>query len=64
MFSSGVKGMVQDLKRDRIGCILFGDGDEIAEGSIVRRTGRTAGIPVGDAFLGRVVDALGSPHRR
>ena len=61
VFSSGVKGMVQDLKRDRIGCILFGDGDEIAEGSIVRRTGRTAGIPVGDAFLGRVVDALGSP---
>ena len=61
VFSSGVKGMVQDLRRDRIGCILFGDGDEIAEGSIVRRSGRTAGIPVGDAFLGRVVDALGSP---
>ena len=60
-FSNGVKGMVQDLTPDRIGCILFGDSEEISEGSIVRRTGRTAGIPVGDAFLGRVVDALGSP---
>ena len=61
LFSNGVKGMVQDLKRDEIGCILFGDGDEISEGSIVRRTGKTAGIPVGDAFLGRVVNALGEP---
>ena len=60
-FSSGVKGMVQDLRQDQIGCILFGNGEEISEGSIVRRTGKTAGIPVGDAFLGRVVDALGSP---
>ena len=42
LFSNGVKGMVQDLKRDEIGCILFGDGDEISEGSIVRRTGKTA----------------------
>lgn len=61
LFSSGVKGMVQDLRRDEIGCILFGDCEEISEGSLVRRTGRTAGVPVGDAFLGRVVDALGSP---
>ena len=61
LFSGGVKGMVQDLKRDEIGCILFGDGDEISEGSIVRRTGKTAGIPVGDAFLGRVINALGEP---
>ena len=61
LFSNGVKGMVQDLKRDEIGCILFGDGDEISEGSIVRRTGKTAGIPVGDAFLGRVINALGEP---
>ncbi len=61
LFSSGVRGMVQDLRRDRIGCVLFGDSALITEGSIVRRTGRTAGIPVGDGFLGRVVDALGSP---
>ena len=61
LFASGVRGMVQDLKRDEIGVVLFGDSASISEGSIVRRTGRTAGIPVGDAFLGRVVDALGSP---
>ena len=60
-FSNGVKGMVQDLTPEKIGCILFGDSEEIGEGSIVRRTGKTAGIPVGDAFLGRVVDALGTP---
>ena len=60
-FSSGIKGMVQDLKRDSIGCILFGDTSEIREGSLVKRTGKTAGMPVGEGFLGRVVDALGSP---
>ena len=61
LFSSGVKGMVQDLRRDEIGCVLFGDDAEITEGSLVRRSGKTAGIPVGDGFLGRVVDALGTP---
>ena len=60
-FSSGVKGMVQDLRPGRVGCILFGGSDAIESGSIVRRTGKTAGIPVSDAFLGRVVDALGAP---
>ena len=60
-FRSGIKGMVQDLKRDRIGCILFGDTSQISEGSVVRRTRRTAGMPVGEGFLGRVVDALGQP---
>ena len=60
-FSSGVKGMVQDLKRDRVGCILFGSEEEIREGSSVQRTGKTAGIPVGEGFLGRVVNALGEP---
>lgn len=61
LFSSGIRGMVLDLKRDQVGCILFDDDREIAEGSTVKRTGKTAGIPVGDAFLGRVVDALGNP---
>ncbi len=61
IFASGVKGMVQDLKRGEVGCVLFGSDEEITEGSIVRRTGKTAGIPVGDEFLGRVVDALGTP---
>ena len=60
-FASGFKGMVQDLRPDRVGCVLFGDSESIEEGSIVRRTGKTAGIPVGGGFLGRVVDALGTP---
>lgn len=61
LFPSGIKGMVQDLKPGEIGSILFGDAEEVSEGSIVRRSGRMAGIPVGEAFLGRVVDALGNP---
>lgn len=61
IFSSGVKGMVQDLRPDEIGCILFGSDEGICEGSIVRRTGSTAGIPVGEGYIGRVVNALGVP---
>ena len=61
IFSSGVRGMVQDLKPNRIGCILFGDEQLIEQGDPVRRTGRMAGIPVGAGFIGRVIDALGSP---
>lgn len=53
--------MVQDVRRDEIGVILFGRDTEIKEGSRVVRTGKMAGIPVGDAFLGRIVDALGAP---
>lgn len=60
-FSNGIKGMVQDLKKDSIGCVLFGNSEDIMEGSLVRRTGKTAGMPVGEEFLGRVVDALGNP---
>ncbi len=61
IFESGVRGMVQDLKKNEIGVILFGDDTEIVCGSKVRRTKKTAGIPVGDKFLGRVVDPLGTP---
>ena len=61
VFSSGVKGMIQDLRPDGLSCILFGDGEEICAGSMVRRTLKTAGMPVGEAYLGRVVDALGVP---
>ena len=61
LFSSGIRGMVQDLRDDEIGCILFGGDEEIYEGSLVKRTGKTAGIPVGDEFVGRVVNALGVP---
>ncbi len=61
VFASGVKGMVQDLRRGELSCIIFGDSEEISAGSMVRRTLKAAGMPVGDAFLGRVVDALGVP---
>ena len=61
LFTSGVRGMVQDLRDGEIGCILFGSDEEISEGSTVKRTGKTAGVPVGDEFIGRVVNALGVP---
>ena len=61
IFDCGVKGMVQDVRKDEIGCILFGRDTEIKEGSRVARTGKRAGIPVGDGFLGRIIDALGAP---
>lgn len=61
IFTGGVRGMVQELKRREAGCILFGDDSGICEGSPVKRTGKTAGVPVGEGFIGRVVDALGNP---
>ena len=61
IFENGLKGMVQDIRKDEIGCILFGKETEICEGTKAVRTGRMAGIPVGEGFMGRVVDALGAP---
>ncbi len=61
IFENGVKGMVQDVRKNEIGCILFGRVEEVSEGSAVYRTGKTAGIGVSDAMIGRVVDALGAP---
>ena len=61
VFDCGIKGMILDLKETEIGCIIFGDESEIVEGSMVRRTKKVAGIPVGEDFLGRVIDALGNP---
>ena len=61
VFDSGVKGMVQDVRRDEIGVILFGRDTDIKEGTRVIRTGKMAGIPVGEAFEGRIIDALGAP---
>ncbi|MCR5847555.1 MAG: F0F1 ATP synthase subunit alpha [Lachnospiraceae bacterium] len=61
LFSGGIRGMVLDLREDEIGCILFDDTDEVSEGSRVKRTGRSAGVPVGNAFLGRVINPLGLP---
>ena len=61
LFTGGIRGMVQDLRRGEVSCVIFGDAEEISAGSIVRRTKKTAGMPVGEEFLGRVVDALGVP---
>ena len=61
IFDCGVKGMGQDVRRDEIGVILFGRDTEIHEGSRVVRTGKMAGIPVGEKYLGRIIDALGAP---
>lgn len=61
IFESGIKGMVQDIRFDEIGCILFGSENDLKEGSRVIRTGKIAGVFVGENFLGRVVDALGAP---
>ena len=59
IFENGVKGMVQDIRKNEIGCILFGKDTGITEGTKVTRTKKKAGVPVGAAFLGRVVNALG-----
>ena len=62
MFDCGIKGMVQDIRADGInGIIIFGDDTEIHEGSRVVRTRRTAGIPIGNKILGRIIDPLGKP---
>ena len=61
VFDTGLKGMVQDIRKDEVGCILFGSDAQIREGTKVSRSGKRAGIPVGDQFIGRVVNALGAP---
>ena len=60
-FDTGVRGMVMDLSRDTVGCVLLGAETGLREGSTVRRTGQPADVPVGEGMLGRVVDALGRP---
>ena len=60
-FPGGVRGLALNLDEREIGVVLLGDGTEIEEGSEVRRTGEVLAVPVGDGFLGRVVDALGNP---
>lgn len=60
-FGCGERGMVLDIQQNRIGCVIFGDFAHIESGTPVRRVGRIASVPVGNALLGRVVDALGNP---
>lgn len=61
LFDNGIKGMVLDIKQNQISCIIFGRDTQIKEGTKVTRTKRRAGVPAGEAFLGRIVDALGAP---
>jgi len=60
-FSEGVIGMVLNLEEDNIGAVVFGEDYKIKEGDLVKRTSRIAQVPVGEALVGRVVDALGNP---
>lgn len=61
IFENGIKGLVQEIQRDQVGCIIFGRDHEIKEGTKVSRTKKRAGMPVGEEFIGRVIDALGAP---
>ena len=61
VFENGLKGMVQDIRTNSMGCILFGKDTGIKEGTEVTRTGKQAGIPVGNGYVGRIVNALGAP---
>ena len=61
VFENGLKGMVQDIRTNSMGCILFGKDTGIKEGTKVTRTGKQAGIPVGNGYVGRIVNALGAP---
>jgi len=57
----GITGMVQNLEEDNIGAVIFGEDYKIKEGDLAKRTGKIAQVPVGEALVGRVVDALGTP---
>ena len=63
-FPHEVRGLALNLEEDKVGVVLFGDFQKIKEGDKVKRTGRIMSVPVGDAMIGRVVDALGMPDRR
>jgi len=60
-FETGEKGLVFNLERDNVGVVVLGKGTEITEGSSVKRLGRLISVPVGEALIGRVVNALGEP---
>src|SRR6187401_3187740 len=59
-FPHDVRGLALNLEEDKVGAVLFGDYQSIKEGDLVKRTGRIMQVPVGDAMVGRVVDALGN----
>src|SRR6185369_3815186 len=60
-FPHDVSGLALNLEEDKVGAVLFGDFQKIKEGDLVKRTGRIMEVPVGEALIGRVMDALGNP---
>ncbi|MGC2243245.1 MAG: F0F1 ATP synthase subunit alpha, partial [Candidatus Aquilonibacter sp.] len=60
-FNGGLQGVALNLEEDNVGVVLMGDDEDVKEGDTVRRTGRIASVPVGEALLGRVVNPLGQP---
>jgi F-type H+-transporting ATPase subunit alpha len=60
-FAGGLEGLVLNLERDNVGVTILGDSTSVKEGDVVKRTGRIADVPVGEAVVGRVVNALGQP---
>src|SRR6187200_3616193 len=60
-FPHDVRGLALNLEEDKVGAVLFGEFQAIKEGDLVKRTGRIMEVPVGEALVGRVVDALGNP---
>src|SRR4030043_2139576 len=60
-FPGGIFGIALNLEEDNVGCAILGEDFHIKEGDVVKRTGRIAEVPVGDAILGRVIDAVGQP---
>ena len=60
-FDSGTYGMAQNLEENSVSIVLLGDDSGIKEGGTIRRTGKVVSVPVGDALIGRVVNALGQP---
>src|SRR3954447_23203700 len=60
-FPHNVRGLALNLEEDKVGVVLFGEFQAVKEGDLVKRTGRIMEVPVGDALIGRVVDALGNP---
>jgi F-type H+-transporting ATPase subunit alpha len=60
-FKAGLLGLAFNLDEDEIGCVILGESDSIQEGDLVKQTGRILSVPVGEGFLGRVIDPLGEP---
>ena len=63
-FEDGSYGMAQNLEENSVSVVLFGSGENISEGQLVKRTGKVVSVPVGEGMIGRVVNALGQPRQQ